>query len=281
VADYTNSKDGLGRVLSENAIQVQWEDIEPLISPEILIKRHLFGLPLVSGVRNPTTRKFDVMTPALIKEYITDAVAIAEEEARIDIFPRQYKEKQAFDRAAYQSFGYFQLRHLPIDSIQDLTVTTSSQDDVYRVPLEWIDIGFLRQGQMNILPLTLKLVNGVQSPLLAGPGGSAFLAIFGNFPWIASFWQVTYTTGFKDGAIPKIVNQYIGTIAAMEVISSLAATYSRTTSNSLNMDGLGQSISGPGPELYRTRLGELETKRKLLCGRLKNRLGVGILVNNV
>jgi hypothetical protein len=281
VADFSNSKDGLGRVLSENAIAVQWEDLEPLISPEQLIRLHLFGLPLVSGVRNPITRKFDVMTPDMLKEYIVNAVALAEEEARIDIFPRQYKEKQAFDRVAYQNFGYFQLIHLPVDSIQDLVVATSSEDQVYRVPLDWIDVGYLRQGQMNILPLTLKIQNGVMSPLLAGPGGSAFLAIFGNYPWLASFWEVFYTTGFKDGTLPKIVNQYIGTIAAMEVISALAATYSRTTSNSLNIDGLGQSISGPGPELYKTRLNDLEVKRKMLCGRLKNRLGVGILVNNV
>ena len=281
MADFTNTKDGLGRVLQENAVAVQWEDTCPLISPEELIEDYLFGLPLVSAVRNPITKKFDVMTPTLIKKYINRSVSIAEEEAKVDIFPRQYKEKQPFDRVAYQNFGYFQLRHLPVDSLQDLTVTTASEDSVYRVPLDWIDIGYLRQGQINILPLTISIRGGAIAPLLAGPGGSAFLAIFGNHPWLAAFWEVTYTTGFKDGALPKIVNEYIGVVAAMEVLSALAATYSRTTSNSLNIDGLGQSISGPGPELYKSRLTDLASKRKWICGRLKSKLGMGILINNV
>jgi hypothetical protein len=279
MADYSNSKDGLGRVLSENAVAVQWEDLEPLISPELLIDDHLFGIPLVSAVVNPITRKADVMTEDKIKRFIIRSVSICETECKFDIFPQQYKEKEAFDRVAYQSFGYFQLRHRPISSIQDLTVTTSSEQSCYRVPLDWIDIGYLRQGQINILPLTISVKDGAIAPLLAG--GSAFLSIFGNHPWLASFWEVVYTTGFKDGQIPRIINEYIGVVAAMEILSAIGATYSRSTSTSLGMDGVSQSISGPGAQIYVNRLKELSSKRNWLRTRLQSKLGVGTIIDNV
>ena len=281
MSDYANSKDGLGRVLSENAVAVQWEDLGPLITPEYLIDDHLCGIPLMSAVVNPITGKADIMTPEKIKRFIIRAVSLCETEGKFDIFPQQYKEKEAFDRVAYQSFGYFQLRHRPISSIQDLTVTTSSEQSCYRVPLDWIDIGYLRQGQINILPLTISVKDGAIAPLLAGPGGSAFLSIFGNHPWLASFWEVVYTTGFKDGQLPRIINEYIGVVAAMEILSAIGATYSRSTSTSLGMDGISQSISGPGAQIYTTRLKELSSKRGWLRTRLQSKLGVGTIIDNV
>jgi hypothetical protein len=278
---YDHSKDGLGRVLNENVIRAAWEDLEPLVTPEMLVMDHLLGIPLVSGVRNPITNKNDVWTPAVLKRYIIRAVSLCEAEAKFDIFPKQYREKEAFDRCAYQSFGYFQLRHRPIWSLQDLTVTTASEQSCYRVPLEWIDVGYLRQGQINILPLTMSVKDGAIAPLLAGPGGSAFLSIFGNHPWLASFWEVVYTTGFPEGQIPRIINEYIGVAAAMETLSAIGATYSRSTSTSLGLDGLSQSVSGPGAQIYVTRLRDLAEKRQWVRTRLQAQLGVGTIIDNV
>jgi hypothetical protein len=281
VADYTNSKDGLGRVFNENAINVAWEDQEPLITPDLVVIDHLLGIPLVSAVKNPVTGKADVWTPDIIKRIIVRSVSICELEGKFDIFPKQYREKEAFDRAAYQSFGYFQLRHRPISSLQQLTVTTASETSCYQVPLDWIDIGYLRQGQINILPLTISVKEGAIAPLLAGPGGSAFLSIFGNHPWLASFWEVIYTTGFPEGQIPRIINEYIGVVAAMETLSAIGATYSRSTSTSLGMDGFSQSVSGPGSQIYVNRLKELGSKRSWLKSRLQSQLGVGTIIDNV
>lgn len=281
MADYTNTKDGLGRVFNENAIAVTWEDLEPLITPELLVEDHLLGIPLVSAVINPITKKADVWNRDVLKRIILRSVSVCELEGKFDIFPKQYKEKEAFDRVQYQSFGYFQLRHRPISSLQQLTVTTASEVSVYQVPLDWIDVGYLRQGQINILPLTISIREGAIAPLLAGPGGSAFLSIFGNHPWLAAFWEVIYTTGFPEGQIPRIVNEYIGVTAAMEVLSSIGATYSRSTSTSLGLDGMSQSVSGPGPQIYVNRLKELASKRQWIRTRLQSQLGVGTIIDNV
>lgn len=281
MADLTYTKEGLGQILPEHTVESVWQDLEPLLTPEKLIKMHLWGIPLRSNMPHPVTKKPDVLTPDDLKDFIIEAVSLCENDSNVHIFPRQHEEGQPFDRVQYQRFGYFQLRERPIHSIQKLTVNTATNDDVYNVPLEWIDTKLLHHGQINILPLTMSMRNGAQAPLLAGPGGSAFLSIFGNNPWIASFWKVVYTTGFPDGQIPKIINQYIGVQAAMEILSLLGATFSKTTSMSLGLDGMSQSVSTPGPNIYANRLKELSDKRDRIKGRLQHQLGLGIIIDNV
>jgi hypothetical protein len=281
MADYTYSKDGLGRILPQNAVEVAWEDQEPLITPERLCQLHLFGIPLISALRNPVTMRQDVMTPDLIKEYIHQAVALCEAEGKFSIFPKQHKEKLPFDRVQYQSFGYFQLRNRPINSIEQLTVTSSNEQTIYQIPLEWVDIGHLHNGQINILPLTMSVRDGQVAPMLAGPGGSAMLNLFSSSHWLASFWECLYTTGFPEGKLPALVNQYIGVTAAMEILALLASTHAKTTSTSLSLDGTSQAISGPGPELYDTRLKQLASKRQWLKSRLQATFGCLIGIDNV
>jgi hypothetical protein len=281
MADYTDSKDAIGASLPLNAVEQSWERVEPLITPEQLVKRHLFGIPLASAMKNAQTGRPDLMDPETIKEFISQAVSLVEMEVGIDIFQNQYQEKHAFDKAEYDNFGYFKLRHRPVSSVQSLEVVPSNQQAVFAVPLEWIDPGYMHEGQLNLVPLTIALKSGTTVPLNSSVGGATFLSIFGHRAWICSFWQATYTTGFKDGNVPKIVNQLIGTVAAMEILSSLGATYAKTNSTSLSIDGLSQSISQPGPNLFQARLKELGEKRMWLCSKIKKQFGLGTFVSNV
>ena len=281
MADFENTKPGIGGVYPENADDLDWEYCEPLVTAAKLKQIHLFGLPLVSGVRDPFTNRAQVMTDTDLKEFIVEAMNLAELELNMDIMPKQFLEKHAFDKAAYDSFGYLMLRHRPVASIERLTVTPSNESDVFEVPPEWIDVGHLRQGQINLIPLTIALKSGTVVPLNTAPGGATFLSIFGHRPWIPSFWKVGYTAGFPEGKIPRIVNQLIGVVAAMEVLSMLATTFARSTSQSLSIDGASQSVSTPGPELYNTRLQFLGEKRKWLRRKLQRLFNQGIIVDNV
>jgi hypothetical protein len=281
MADYTITKDGLGRVSPDGALEVSFEDLEPLITPDRLRSEHLLGLPLVAGIKNPVTGKPHVVTNDEIKVIIKNAVGLGELESKIEIFPKQYTEKQAFDRPEYQSWGYIQLRHRPVSSIQSMDVTTSDGTIIYRTPLEWVDVGYLHQGQLNILPLLMSIKSGQPVYLASGSGVSPMISLFTQNNWVPSFWEIKYTTGFKEGLIPSVINQYLGTIAAMEVLAMLAATHARTTSTSLGMDGVSQSISGPGAELYNNRLEQLASKRKWLMTRLKALYGELIIASNV
>jgi hypothetical protein len=281
MADYTDSKNGLGSVVHENEIDNDWTDLGPIITPEKLRRVHLFGIPLVSNIRDPITKRVQVMDDTLIKEFINEASSLAETESKLKIFPRQIKEKQAFDRAAYDQFGYMQLRQRPIASIEALTVTPSNEVDIFNIPLEWVDCGLLHLGQLNLIPLTISTKAGAVVPMGTSPGGATFLSIFGSRPWLPLFFEIKYTVGFPNGLVSKIVNQYIGCIAAMEILSVLAATYSRSNSTSLGIDGLSQSISTPGMELFKVRMEELSQKRKWILGRLQAAYNMHIIVDNV
>jgi hypothetical protein len=279
--DYTESKPGLGKIYKENAVATGWQDEEPLITPQKLRDIHLFGIPLVSNVRDPLTNRPAIMTDDLLKQFILEAVSLGQAESKIDIFPTQYVEKQAFDRAAYDQFGYFLLRHRPVTSIEAITVTPSNEVAMFKLPLEWVEVGLLHLGQVNLIPLTIATRGGTMVPLTSGPGGTFFLSLLQNRPWVPSMFEFIYTTGFKEGALPKVINQYLGCIAAMEILSLLATTYSRNTSTSLGIDGLSQSIGGPGGQIYKQRLEELGSKRKWLLGRIQAATNTSFIIDNI
>lgn len=268
MADYTNSRKGSGAPYPENAIETARQQVEPLITPDLLKSRHLFGVPLVSAMKDPLTGKQQVMTDDMLADYIEGAVSQAELELKIDIFPVKRQEKQPFDINLYNSFGYFQLSHRPATSVDKLSVTPSNQMDVYVVPNDWVEGAYLHRGQVNIVPLTVAFVQGTYIPQQSS-GGAAFLQILGNKAWIPAWWQIEYTSGFPDGMVPRVVNDYVGTVAALEVLSQLALTYARSNSHSLGIDGLSQSVSTPGPQIFKVRMDELEAKKLALTKKLK------------
>jgi hypothetical protein len=269
MADYSDGKPSLGAVWPENATDTAYGRLEPLISPTQLRTRHLFGIPLVSQMRDPLTNKAMVMTDTMLQDFIDEALQTAELEAHIDIAPVQRDERHPFDRNLYEQFGYMQLHHKPCSHIEKLSVTPSNNIDVYSVPLDWVNTGYLIRGQINIVPLTIAFPNGGFIPSQSA-GGALFLSIMGQRAWLPSFWQVRYTSGFKDGLVPRVINKLIGTIAALNILSQLAATHARSSSHSLGIDGVSQSVSTPGPQLFSVRIGELEADKKMLIGKIKS-----------
>lgn len=280
MAIFTDSKEAPGGMMPEGVIETSWDNTEPLITPEKLRRHHLFGIPLVSAIKNPMTNRPDVLDDPLLKEYIIEAVSLAETEMGLQIFNRQLSERQPYDRPAQDSFGFMVLRQRPILSIQELSITSSDGVNIWNVPLDWIDTGYLHSGQINILPFAISAQSGTTIPITS-PVGQGLLPSLFKFNWVPGLWQVKYTTGFKNGMVPRSVNQLIGVIAAMEVLSQLASTYSRSNSSSLSIDGLSQSISTPGPELFKVRLDELGLKRKWLTKKLQRLFGLGLWSDNV
>src|SRR3954470_23367780 len=101
MADYTNSKSGPGSLFPDNTVQNDWKSVEPLIDPVTVRLHHLFGIPLVSMMKDPITGRAMVMTDDIIKEVITRAVALVEADTSVTVFPRAIQEKQAFDKADF------------------------------------------------------------------------------------------------------------------------------------------------------------------------------------
>lgn len=282
MADYTDSKTVLGDVFPTNAVESTWVRTEPLITPEKLRRKHLWGLQLFSQMPNPRTGIAMEMTDDDIGEFIDSAVGLAEAETGLIIFPTKFKEGHAWDRQEYDSFGYFKLRKRPVASVDRLTVTLSNNDAIYEVPKDWIETANGQWGQINIVPLTIALTSGNPVAIPTTAGGALLLSIFqGKSQWVAKFWQIDYTCGFPGGMLPKVLNDYIGTIAAMEILSQLATTYARNTGSSLSIDGGSQSVSTPGPEIFKPRLEELGAKREMLTNKLKAMYHLKFFSNNV
>jgi len=218
----------------------------------------------------------------MLGDYIDTAVGLAELETGLTIFPAQFEHKKAWDRQDYDSFGYFVMPVRPIASVESIKVNLSSNDDIYEVPLQWVEVGQMQWGQINIIPLTIAMTSGNPTAIPTTAGGALLLSIFqGKSQWVASFWKITYTAGFPDGQLPKVLNDLIGTIAAMEVLSQLASTYGKSSGSSLSIDGMSQSVSTPGPEIFTRRMQDLADKRTMLVRKLKNTYNLRFFSNNV
>lgn len=279
MADFTNSK-GYGTAMYPvHALETSGliRRCESLLTPEQLVGRYLLGIPL-------TFPNGDSFTPDLLKDRIHLAVNEVETLIGRNINREQFKEKVPFDYALYRSFIHIRAEHGPITSIEQLAIVTSDNNNVFELPASWIETANFSKNQINVIPLLAAYgVNAVQgsSTGSAVGAGTVFLTILGGLGWVPAYWQITYTAGLsnKEGQVPVIVNDLIGTVAAMEVLSLIAPT-NIFQSQSLSQDGISQSSSGPGPQIYRVRLEELEKKKTTLIAKIKGIFSSKFFVGN-
>jgi len=247
--------------------------VEPLLTPELLKSRHLFGIPLVS----PLTR--EKISDEMLKDSIVRAVNRAETQSKLVIWLTQFKQKFPFDRNLYQQWVHINIPKTPIFSLQSLTITTADGTNVFVMPQRWIETSNFHKGLLNVIPISPAFA-ALGAQTTGATGGAVFLTFIGQLGWIPAYWQAEWIAGFDDKAIPVIVNELIGVIAAMDVLSPLAAT-KQTTSHNLSADGLGQGVSTPGPQTYKIRMDELEVKRQQILADLKMMYGQSMFVGSV
>ncbi len=274
---YTDSKEGLGDK------SVSWGRLEPLITPAQLKNTQLFGLPMISGTKNPDTGLADRLTNETISDMIDNAQAEVETLTHMRLMPEQVAERQPFDPQEFQANGYMRLKERPVASVESVQIVTSDLTPVFTFNLDWVETGMLDQGQINVMPLllTLRKHGSDGGGVVAQGAGNAYLSVFGGSRWMPALISVTYTVGFKDGKLPKIVNELIGVVAAINILSMLAPTYGKSSGSSLSIDGLSQSVSTPGPEIFNLRITELKEKRDTLVRKLKSKSGQSLFSGNV
>lgn len=266
----------------ENAVDAaEWDRIEALLTPHQLTRRFLWGIPLVSQLPNPITRKYDQLEEEDLKDMILRACASVEMDSKVDIFPVRRSEKKPFDRNEMVDLGYMRANYRNIHSVDKLSIAPGNTPDILLIPAEWIARdGFVR-GEIRIVPTLNTVQSGGYIPADGGVGqGSAFVAIMGARGWIPSFWTLEYTTGFVDGRLPRALNELIGCYAAIEALSLLATT-NRNNSQSIGMDGGSQSISSQGPNIYNTRIQMLEERKKGLLAKFRAIYGSKFVIGNI
>ncbi len=255
---------------------------EPLITPDLLKSRYLFGIPLVAAIPDPITLKRAQMTDVELKDVIMRAACQAEMElgSGVHILPVEVKRRLPFDRAEYRSLGFFRLPDKPILRVTSLQVKTADSQSVYDVPLQWIDPGQFKKGQLSIVPLMPAFIGQGGTLPSFDAGGAAWLSILGQAGWVPDYWAAVYWTGFDEGHVPLTVNALVGIMAAIDVLGKLAATY-RVSSYSLSLDAANQSVSTPGPQLYDAAIERLELEKKIHVNKLKTWLYGKIMCDNV
>jgi hypothetical protein len=277
MSDYSNSKPSIGSIYPVGAVDAQQAlRIEPLLTPSDLRINFLLGIPLVSYFPHPITGVRYELTDEDLKTYITRAVNVLELEMGITLFPVQYKEKFPYDFNFWRSHAHVRLKQRPVTSVETFTFQAASGADLLVINSSWIEMGNAHQGQINLIPI-LPTVGTNTIP--TGTAGQGYLALFvGGSAWLPSIVSLTYTAGYPDGKFPRVINEIVGMTAAIDILSSLAATY-RNGSYSMSVDGYSQSQSTPGPQLFDPRIKELKEKKTYLVDRIKDLYGLKIKIN--
>ena len=246
---------------------------EPFLIPEQLVSRFLKGISL-------KFKNGDSFSSDDLKDRINLAMNEAELLIGTVITRESFQQKAPFDSSLYKSFVHTMVEHRPIISVERLSIVTSSGTTIFELPSTWIEASNFSKGLINVVPL-LSTFSGSQGGSSGSGVGVAFLSTISNFSFVPAYWQINYTAGLsnKEGSVPTPVNELIGTIAAIAILSEIAPL-NVFNSQSQSQDNISQSSSGPGNRLYLVRIEELEKKKDDLVKKLKGIFSTRLLVGS-
>jgi len=247
---------------------------EPFLTPEALVSRFLKGIPL-------RFRNGDKFTPDELKDRIHLAMNEVELLLGTVITREQFKDKVPFDYNLYKAYIHIMAPTRPVISLEHLAIVSSDGNNIFEIPPTWVETANFSKGLVNVIPLLAAYgVNSVQGAV--GNAGIAFLTVIDGLNWVPAYWQINYTAGLstKEGNVPVPVNELIGTVAAIAILSEIAPN-NVWNSQSQTQDGISQSSSGPGPRVYELRIAELEKKKEDLVKKLKAIFSTRYFLGNI
>jgi hypothetical protein len=277
MSDYTKGTKGFDTTIypvHANGTSGLLKRVEPLLTPAKLKSRYLKGIieRLPAGV-------------TFSDEELKDRINLATNELElllgVPVFAEQFREKPAFDYNLYKSFIHIRAQQGPIITIEDLAIVSANKQNIFRIPADWVETANFHERLINVIPLLAAYgVNTIEGAV--GNAGIAFLTVLGGLGWVPAYWQITYTAGVcaSAGQVPIPVNELIGCIATINLLSTVAPN-NANTSVSLSQDGIGQSSSNPGPQIFVQRIQELEAKKQALIGQLKRVFSRKVFLSNI
>ena len=248
-----------------------WRRCEPILKPKQLVSRFLKGIDL------------SLFETGDLKDRINLAINEAELALKTTITREKYKEKHPFDQNLYRKFIHMNANNRPIISMEKLAIVSSNNIDIFTVPADWIEAARFYQGQINVVPLTVVGATGIAQGSPTGAAGLVFIAaMMGGVRWVPSYWEIEYTAGLsnEEGQVPIVVNNLIGAITSIHILSELAALREHT-SISVSHDGISQSSSTLGPQQYRLRIEELEKLKAEMIDQIRGTFASKFFVSNI
>jgi hypothetical protein len=276
-ADYQRSKSTqtANYPVLANAASGLLTRVEPALTPAKFRSRFL------KGVEQLFARFGIEYSDSDIKDRLMLATNEVEAMLNTPVDPVQFKEKLPLDRSLYRSFVFLRTAQGPISSVERLAIVTSDNQNVFEVPPEWIETANAHNRQINVVPLLgaygVNSVGGATSN-----AGVVFMALMDGTNWIPAYWEITYTAGMckTAGNVPVVVNSLIGVVAAIDMLSS-ASPMNVENSVALSQDGISQSRSNPGVQIFQTRIADLEKRKAELLGQIKRIFAKKAFMSNI
>ncbi len=247
---------------------------EPILTPALLVSRYLKGIPLAF----PNGDSYSAVD---IQDQIVLATNEAEMLCKITINREQFTDKVPFDINLYKSFIYLKTEQNPILAVESVQIVSSDGYAIFKIPSAWLESSNFSKGIVNVVPI-LGAYSVATGGGVGAYGGLPFISVFSQLTFVPGFWQIVYQTGTSkiEGQYPVIINDLIGTIAAINMLSAIMNLFINT-SQSQSRDGISQSSSGPGTRIYLPYIELLEKKRDTLVGKIKSTFSTKFLISNI
>ena len=204
-----------------------------------------------------------------LKDFITRAINQVELELNMSIVAQQYVERQPWDASLYSAYVFTQVGH-PVLRLDDFSIVSANNDKIFQFPAQWIDAsGFFARRVCSVPLLAIQSTGDVVTSQPTALGWSLLHARLGiNF--IPGYFEISYVSGIclDANSVPVVVNELIGTVAAITLLSGIAPLNMYTTV-SLGQDGISQSSANAGTQVFALRMQELQLQKDKLMKELK------------
>jgi len=291
MSDITNGRTATDSPKPANQSILNLGDIEPgfsrsgpILDVEIFKEDYLFGIPLRAALTGQE------ISNESLKRFIRRGVSDFETSIRIPVSPVRITDRFDFIRSDDIQFGTRQLTRWPILQVEQLAalypgrsetvrdkegnITREGEEAIY--PTDWI-VPEADSGLIRVVPTSGSLVDNPNAQFLYSGGSMAF-TLSGTRSW-PSLWRITYTAGFDFEKIPDVVNDLIGTLTAIKFLSQMGPAIFPVGSMSVSIDGLGQSVSTPGPQWLSQRMQELIAERERLVPQIRAYYGTDLVMS--
>jgi hypothetical protein len=251
---------------------------ESLITADRVKDEYLFGIPLEASL---TGQK---MSDRTITNIILKAAGDFETAVHIPVMPVRITDQFDFERADDLQFSTRQLTRYPVLKVENLKALWPGRNDILvqvdptqgqevDYPTSWVSFKGDR-GIFSIVPNTGSMVNADASFIASSAYRSIMLGGLKSWP---NMWRITYVAGFEADKVPVIVNDLLGTLAAIRLLGMLGPAVFPVSGQSIGIDGMSQSVSTAGPQWLSERIQELTAERDRLIAQVKAYFGTDLL----
>jgi hypothetical protein len=250
-----------------NGTESGFERLQPLVTPDELRRQFLFGLRLKSTINQDELKDED------LQAIIIRAVSRVEHEAKIQISPVKFVEFHDYNLFDYQKWDFIQLNRWPIQTVESFRAQYPFTNQFIEFPTDWITV----YNDTGIIQLVPK--SGSFSQFLITRDASLLPLILGGRMRWPQLWEVTFLAGFELDKMPAIINELVGTYAAIDVLQMLDSIIF-LGSYGIGIDGVSQSVGLPGPGFLQNRIAALNDKAAKLMDATKRFYNKNILISS-